>query len=560
MKKNLLLIYAMLLCVASFAQTATNADGSLRFRGNVAIFVTHKTYVFEKGSFKRQVDDQLDVAEKELDGAMYALAMQKFGNSGWGVVNRDNELAAKVKSQLEEQKLEDYIEGFAVHAKGEGADCIFICDRTLYQEENVVQMFYACRLIDLTTNKGLHFSMKSDPIVATDMLGMQKQIRKMIEDYQTFLYQSILEYDPAQFVIMKSDGKKLYLGSVSSSGRVLESDKFYAFKFSKESLKANERSVDVSVLSKLAESTSKPVGESGYLVIKTDKTIEASNDVILFKDQSEPTSVSMTNTLAYFPLTYSPDTYDGFIKTRVNNAAYDALTKHPGSTIIEQEFLPELKKERELQKTEDFIDGHVVEQMKAIGAQYILHLDNFSMNGKQVSFKLNLVSIEQNRIIRSVDVVSSIDNIENEMYKQLCERMIHPCNIKTINKEKISVLSGWALKEGTKFIISINKQIQNPITGETSYTSVDVCKCSVTQYMGCRFGAKIDKIISPEDYAALDQYADNGSASIRLDGSDIKSDTSTQSEVEKTVKKQERKEKAKSLLKALGSAINIQVQ
>ena len=83
-----------------------------------------------------------------------------------------------------------------------------------------------------------------------------------------------------------------------------------------------------------------------------------------------------------------------------------------------------------------------------------------------------------------------MDNIENEMYKQVCERMAYPCNITKTDKKYITILSGWALPIDSKIIIEVNKQIRNPMSGEISYTKVQVCKCSVTEYMGCKFTVK----------------------------------------------------------------------
>lgn len=68
--------------------------------------------------------------------------------------------------------------------------------------------------------------------------------------------------------------------------------------------------------------------------------------------------------------------------------------------------------------------------MKSIGAMFLLKLEDYQRNGANVSLKVSLISVEQNMILRTVDVVSSIDNIENEMYKQLCDRFAFPCVVK----------------------------------------------------------------------------------------------------------------------------------
>ena len=259
--------------------------------------------------------------------------------------------------------------------------------------------------------------------------------------------------------------------------------------------------------------------------------------------------------MTFFGLDNDSETFDGMIKGRINNAMFAAITKHAGLQLIEHDHLSALKNERELQKSEDFIDGHVVEQMKAIGSQFMIHLDNFVIEGSKVSFRLNMVSVAENRILRTIQVSTSVDNIENEMYKQICERLSYPCNILNVGKKELTILSGWALRYDDKIIISANKQIENPITKEVSYSKVPLCKCSVAEYMGNKFIATVDEVINEDDYKMIDKYSAVSALSILMDGSDIKSNDSETSDVEKAVKKQERAKKTESLLKGLGDAL-----
>lgn len=553
MKKILFTLCMALISTLSFAQTATNANGTLKFRGNVAIMVTSHYFTFENGVFQNKIEDE---NIKALKSALNALVIQTFGNSCFGIVNRDNEAYANVRKALEEQKLEDYINGFSIQAKGEGADCLCLTDITMYGEKNVAQMFISCRFIDIANNNGFHYSIKGSPINGNDTEGMRKEIKKLITQFRSFLTHHILDVYPEQWAIQKADGKKLYIAPYVPNGRVLPTDQFYAYKYDKtETIKAGQQSQPIQVLDFVATATGAELS-SGLCLVKADKSLTPSNDIILFKETKDPKIKFNPMPFTFFALNYEPNTYDGFIKNRVNNAVYDALTRHPGSIIIEQEHLPDLKKERELQKTEDFIDGHVVDQMKAIGAQYMIHLDNFAINGSQVSFQLNMISIEQNRIIRTVDVTSSIDNIENEMYKQICARINIPVNITLNSKNSITIKSFWSLQKGSKFIVHLNKPMKNPVTNEVTYNVVQVCNCEVTKYMGNKFEAKVTDVLSQEDYNQLANYSETGAVRISIDGSDIKTDTNTESNVDKAVEKQEKKEKRKSFFNKLKEVAN----
>lgn len=552
MKKVLFALGMVLLNSLSFAQTSTNADGSRKFRGNVAIMVTSHYFTFENGVFQEKVSDETIT---ELKSAINAMAIQKFGNLCFGVVNRDNEAYANVRKVLEEQKLEDYINGFSVQAKGEGADCLFLIDITSYNENHFSQMYISCRFINIVNNTGFHYSIKGAPINQDDSEGMANEIKNEIKQFEMFLNQHILEVYPEQWGIHNVEGKKLYIAPYVPNGNVLATDKFYAYKFNKtETIKFGQQSQPIQVLDLVATASGAEFA-SGLCLVKADRSLTASGDIVLFRDVKEPNVNMSPMTFTYFALTYQPNTYEGFIKNRINNAVYEALTRHPGSVLIEQEHLLDLKKERELQKTEEFINGHVVEQMKGIGAQYVIRVDNFDIDGSQVSFQLNMISVEENRILRTVDVTSSIDNIENEMYKQLCERMSMPINLAFNTKNSITVKTLWALPYGSKFIIQLNKPMQNPITNEITYTKVNVCNCEVTKYMGNKFEAKVTKVLSEEDYRQLSDYSETGSVLLMMDGSGINTDMDTMSDVEKAVQNQEKKEKRKAFLNALKNAV-----
>lgn len=550
MKKLLSFILLVCFSLSGFSQTATNADGSLKLRGNVAIVSTYHAFTFKDGVFEQQINDEV---ASDVKSAYNAMAMQAFGNSCFGIVNRDNVAFDNVMKQLEEQKLEDYMDGFTVKAKGQGADCLCLIDNTIYTENNFVQTIVSIRFINIVNNTGYHYTLKSKPINMADAAMVQKESAKMADKTLKFLYQHILDVYPEQYGIAKAEGKKLHLAAYQPNGRILLDDKWYAFKYTQEQLRIRNQSVPVTVLKKEGEAKFEKA-DGGYCLVKADKALPVSQDIVLFRNQSEPVVPSGSTPITFFALTYNPKTHDGFIKNRVNNAVYDAITRHPGMILIEQEHLQELKKERELQKTEEFIDGHVVEQMKAIGAQFMIHLDNFVIEGSKVSFQLNMVSVAENRVVRTVDVTTSVDNIENEMYKQICERLTYPCNVIEVSKKDLTLLSGWSLKTGDCIVIYANKRIENPITKEASYNKVPLCGCTVVEYMGNKFKVRVDEIINEEDYRLIDKYSEESSLSVMMDGSDIKTDDSDLSNLEKENKKQERAKKRKAFFKGLSDA------
>ncbi len=175
-----------------------------------------------------------------------------------------------------------------------------------------------------------------------------------------------------------------------------------------------------------------------------------------------------------------------------------------------------------MQKTEDFINGHIVEQMKAMGAAYLFHLQDLKIVDDKVSFKLSSIDVAQNKIARTVDVTTSIYNIEKEMYRQICERIGMPVDFLCIkNKKILDITTSSTVVDGTKIIIRVPKLIENPATGEKSYMSVDVCKGTVFEYHNNRYLVKVDNVLSEDDYNNLEQYMATNTVVVCIDGSEV---------------------------------------
>jgi len=547
------MLFAVLLFGQVSAQKSVNADGTLKFRGNVAILVEGRSFTFQDGKFTKMIDDQ---TMSVLKTTLRMVAIEKFQNIAFGVVNRDDEANAQVRQLIEENKLEDYLSGYSVQAKNQGADYLYLVDITNYAENNsAFQVEIATRLIDIEKNFGYHKLYRSDAIKLGDDESLRAAAKKIVHEVTSSLEEQLNELFPEQWYVAKADGKKWYCGAYQPNGRILPSDKFYAFTLSKDAIQIGQARQEIQCLDKVAIATD-PTVDNGYLKVKSNKNISDLSNVILVRNLPELLFYGTNQIpITFFGLSYDLTSYEGLIKSRVNNAVYDAITRHPGLQLIEHDHLEDIRKERELQKSEDFLDGHVVQQMKAIGAKNLIKLDGMSMNGAQVSFKLSLISVEKNQIIRTVDVTSSIDNLENEMYKQICERFAFPCNVKVIDGKTVEIISALSLRDGDDCILEFMQENKNPMTNESSYTKVDVCKLKFEEYHGFKSIMKIDKMLSEQDIKKVAESSfGNISVTYRLDGENIRSNVKTESEVQK---KSERttKKKGSSFLKKVGSGL-----
>lgn len=543
MKQIIFFISTLFVVLGLHAQTAVNEDGSIKFRGNVAIVVDSKCYTFSDGVAVKTVDDGTSAA---LKTSLRAIAMQKFQNMCFGIVNRDDEATKQVEELIEENKLEDYLDGISAKAKNQGADYLYLVEAVVYGENDAaVQIEISTRLINVENNMGYHSFFRSNPVKLKDEDQMRRESTKIVKDFSSSLENTLMKVFPEQYFIQNANGKELTLGAYQPNGKILSTDKFYAFKFQKENMQIGGNSAPIQVLENVAVCQN-PTLKNGQLTVKADKQVSKSSDIVLFRNVAQPVFCGTNQmTITFFGLIDDRTTFDDMVKGRINNAMFDAITKHAGLQLIEHDHLASLKEERELQKSEDFIDGHVVEQMKSIGAMFLLKLEDYQRNGANVSLKVSLISVEQNMILRTVDVVSSIDNIENEMYKQLCDRFAFPCVVKMIGKDKLELSSVLSLTDDDDCILELTKATKNPMTGELSYSRADLCSLKMENYQGNKCLMSIDKVFSKDDMKGIENFSVAGLVTVRIDGTKIKSNVSDKTDVRQKAGKEEKKPKQK---------------
>lgn len=121
---------------------------------------------------------------------------------------------------------------------------------------------------------------------------------------------------------------------------------------------------------------------------------------------------------------YSSKSKDDEYTIAIQDAVTNAFLKSKRFSLVEREKMNQLKSEKELQKSEDFIDGAVVEQTKTLGAQYVVvgNISESSVESKQnyvpyvgnvttitakITFSIKIVDVATAQIIASSNFTKS---------------------------------------------------------------------------------------------------------------------------------------------------------
>lgn len=184
-----LLVLSISFVAQTLAQTATNADGSIKFRGNVAVIANCEMFDFIDGKAIPS-NAERKVAMDDMATALRTLSQAKFGDIAFGIVNRDDNAMKQVMSVLGENKLEDYINGYSVQAKNQGADWLFIINLTLLNYDNLNgQIFLDSRLVNVENNLGYHHHYASPLFNVIQMTEQASKITKdFTKDLEAFLF------------------------------------------------------------------------------------------------------------------------------------------------------------------------------------------------------------------------------------------------------------------------------------------------------------------------------------------------------------------------------------
>ena len=105
--------------------------------------------------------------------------------------------------------------------------------------------------------------------------------------------------------------------------------------------------------------------------------------------------------------------------TAINDAVTNALVKSNRFIIVDRSKMQALNQERNLQKTEDFIDGKALEQGKSLGAEYLVsgNVNSYSNDGTQAkfTFTLSVMEVATSKMLNSEQIESKGGSIGGGM-------------------------------------------------------------------------------------------------------------------------------------------------
>lgn len=500
MRKLLVFVLTLISCV-SFAQTATDADGNKVYNGSSIAIFTRIT----KFSVGGDADIKKVMPGEQEDGlrlALNTMATSAAQNQGIQVVNRDNDTFRKTQQWLDESKSEDYIDGLSVRAKSIGATHLLVQDITFYTYGNayvVLEIMY--NVISVQTN----VSSRNVRRYRINTIGYKDDIQMMIAQEKASIRRYFMDAFPGFFVLQSTKGTAATLGVASAFG-VDTPDQVCFYSWENMSLPFRGQPTNFSKMELVSVGTN-PKVVNGFLQVKLNKKLTTTNNLVIKLGDCLHSEI---NTYYHVPVAFvnlklSGNPTSDFCKKQVNNAVYNALYDYACINLIESDELSLVKSERELQKSEEFIDGAVIEQFKASGAQYVLNISDFSENKHVVKFKLSVLDVALGTIEKDFLIECHVSNIDKVVKYYVNMIFVTPIAIGECDKKQMKVypLLPIASNEQEEFSILYNKPITNHMTGETIYNRIEIAKCTLAQWNIQEYVMTITKITSKEDFEEI---------------------------------------------------------
>lgn len=514
------LFLSLTLCLGANAQMV-DENGEKTYVANVAIVVNETMYNIDGGKM-REVDIQ---GRETLKSALTLWLSQHFAQNGFMIVNNDQSVNAKINAIIEENKLEEYIDGLAVQAKNVGAQFLVLLDYTIYMEDNKnVSTDYSFRFIDVNSNIAAHRYV-SHQAVCNDVSQLNNAAATALNKFRTEFNDFFNTQFLGQFVVSEVKGKKTKM--FATRPIPLQKDELvHYYKWYYEPSCFQGQDLQFCVLDYLSPSA--PLGkakidtQTGAVKLNAEEAIKANPQEMLAVVGAKWFSVGtslLNNFFTFVELPYNEQSPEGYARKSVNQAVYNALTNTPNhNMIIESSLLPELKAERERQKDEAFMYAENNARKKylemfqtgAFGAQYLIDIDNFKVDEedwKKVSFTLNCHFVDKNAQHKSVDVSCHLSNIKEVMQYHINQYLNTPVSIASYDKKTLSVYSPMYIKAnvGDVFELYNHMKITNPMTGEVSYQRTVVAEYEYLEWKGQKHVLELKKVLNKDLFKQMDK-------------------------------------------------------
>lgn len=514
------LFLALTLCLGAKAQMV-NEKGEKTYVANVAVVVNESMYNVANGKMT-----EIDVQGREtLKSALTLYLTQHFAQNGFMIVNSDETINAKINAIIEENKLEEYIDGLAVQAKNIGAQFISLLDYTIYMEENkYCTVDFSFRFIDVNTNIAAH-KYVSHQAVCNDVSQLNNAaastFNKFSEEFNDFFNSQFLP----QFVVSEVKGKKTKMFATRPIPlKKEETVNFYKWYYEPNCWQGQD--LQFCVLDYLTYSA--PLGkakidtQTGAVQLNADEAIKVNPQEILAVAGADWFSVGtslMRQFFTFIELPYNENSPEGYARKSVNQAVYNALSNTPNYLmIIESDLLPELKAERERQKDEAFMYAEnntrkeYLEMFKtgAFGAEYLIDIDNFKVdesNWKKVSFTLNCHFVEKDAQHKSYEISCHLSNIKEVVQYYINQYLMTPVSIAAHDNKTLSVYTPMYLKANVGDIYELYNyvEITNPMTGEVSHQRTVVAEYEYLEWKGQKHVLELKKVLNKDLYKQMDK-------------------------------------------------------
>lgn len=504
--KKVILFFIFILSVKSINAQITDSVGRRQYYANVAVITRYNHFAFRNGEFNPE-----GVISKGLKDSMRTVVNayldKYFLGAGFRIVNRDDNTYNEISGLLKENMSEDYLNGYQVQAKGQGADFLIIAETTNMVNESSgsisdIYSEFSTRMINLQNNVGVHsrqnYFYKED--------GTFSKLREYVTRNNRGIVKSLNNWFPRVYAPVSNKGNKIYWGVTKPFGTFI-GDNFYIWEFSTERRKILGKEMPFDIINLIDTKEYKELKiENGYTMIKSNKVKDLTKTIMTASATRPALANQGAITVTLISLPYDEVSMEGFMRKLINNSITGAIGE-TSLTYIENEFLNEIKKERELQKSEEFIEGHIVEQMKAVGAQYYIKPVNIQLDTKNMNIKLNLEfhSVSENSLLKSIPIDCHITKLQEFVKKAIYDSFSFYCNV-TINDKIVELYSPMQIyaDEGEKFDLFKIASITNPLTGEAAHQKIKLMTLKYKEYHGLKHILEVDKIQDKEAVKNVD--------------------------------------------------------
>jgi hypothetical protein len=392
----------------------------------------------------------------------------------------------------------EYVNKMKESSIGIGANYLVIIDELTIIDETFYKTYYTFTMVQVQTNKLYKFTI--EPETQLNMTSTKEELesaaKKEAVEVLIGLGKAIDWYWPILWN-PKEIKKSSITANPAVNTNINKGDIVHWYSWSEKRL--GEKNDDLFY-------RIEDLGESEILGVSGDKT-SVEMKIKINDSKYNPsnligqtsTNVYLSNTrtlqLSYVELDEIKENSE-FIRFDINSKIYESINSNNTFLLFQSQNKDLVYKEKNIQKSEEYLNGNSIDQYKSNKGQYVLFAADLGSNFNEYNITLRVVDGSTGIVEKEKTIISKPSNFSKEVSNFLKEIFMTECRIASVSKNEVQIFSTINLNISSEDVISILDWKEMNLGGKTVKVREPIAQLEFEKKEGQLYTLKLKKVIN----------------------------------------------------------------